>query len=254
MELEHLLRRLENKSLVEGHHVEFKAPNHDWHKIAREVAGMALGGGTLYIGVTDSGDIAPVKGLHRYREDLQHALRDSIRPPVYFTMDTSTDPNEPDDGVLILTIPPSSLAPHMAGGRYWGRHDTSTQELQDREVEIYMNRRETRYGNIRADLMRWVERAPERTETIRKVMGDLGHMWVVASPTTAQPKQLLDVALRESPNHVRWVGSLLEKSGLSDVASQVPGRRLNAWYVSDFATETREPAEWLDSKLGEGRT
>ena len=131
-----------NQQVPEGQHVDFKEAlsgkkgNDAWHsgaskpsdrarnELLRHIVGFAnADGGTLLVGIRESGDsppraveICPVERCHDLAIWFEDVLRNSVDPPLprYEVCGVSTD--EESGGVLVIRVPSSRAAPHRVTG------------------------------------------------------------------------------------------------------------------------------------------
>jgi hypothetical protein len=108
-------------------------------EIAKDIASMTLDGGVLIYGVDEKQGIVadaitpiPLKGA---RERIQQVAQSAIHPPPWIDVKALSPSEGGDDGVVVVAVPPSPLAPHMANDRYPARSGTTTRYLSEREVE-----------------------------------------------------------------------------------------------------------------------
>jgi hypothetical protein len=115
-------------------------------KIAKDLAAMALNGGVLVYGVEAdrttgiASDINPIS-LKQVEERLRQIAGSGIAPPVDF--DVRLIREQPDDanGVVVVVVPASPLAPHQANHRYPFRMGATTDYLDEPDVErLYQQR------------------------------------------------------------------------------------------------------------------
>lgn len=130
---------LADRSLEESTHVEFKgivksgaAANVEF---ARDVASLAISGGRIYVGVVEPEGqpprVEPIE-LSGLAERLEQVVATRVTPPLTITSRPLYDVGE--TGVLIVRVPLSPQAPHMADDRYWRRLDKTKAPLTDVEV------------------------------------------------------------------------------------------------------------------------
>lgn len=109
-------------------------------ELSKDMASMAVHGGYLVYGVAEdkakhvfSADPMnlPV-GLH---ETVDAIARDRVTPALSVIPNLVADPADSTRGFLVIEIPASPDAPHMADGGYWGRSETGKVRLSDADVE-----------------------------------------------------------------------------------------------------------------------
>jgi predicted HTH transcriptional regulator len=95
----------------EGFHLEFKLKATHPEKIVREMVAFANSdGGKLLVGVADDKSIPGVKFPDEEEYILEKAITQLIDPPLSFTLEKITLPDE--RGVLVYKINSSELKPH----------------------------------------------------------------------------------------------------------------------------------------------
>jgi hypothetical protein len=106
--------------------------------MAKDIAALALDGGTMVIGVDedDTGRVValvPVE-IAGVAERLDQAALHRCDPSVTVRIDLLVNPVDEATGLLMVEVPASPLAPHMVDGRYYGRGDRGIRVLSDAEV------------------------------------------------------------------------------------------------------------------------
>jgi hypothetical protein len=115
--------------------------------IAGDIAAMTVNGGVLLYGIGEdkktvvASEVLPVQ-LAGAEERLRNIAGSRISPQPDFTVEAVADPSDPTRAVLAVVIPASGLAPHQANGRYPCRRGTTTDYLEEREVERLYGQRE----------------------------------------------------------------------------------------------------------------
>ncbi|MFD8565176.1 helix-turn-helix domain-containing protein [Streptosporangium canum] len=123
------------------------------HDTAVDVATFANHiGGLIVVGMADVGDIpskvldVPFRGL---QSRLRNAIAARVHPMPRFEMRSVAHPDDPDKGFLLISVPPSSLAPHAVsipsqkeGGLRWPRrHGADKVWLAESEIAAAYRRR-----------------------------------------------------------------------------------------------------------------
>ena len=110
----------------EGPTVEFKRSL--TKDVGRELCAFANSdGGTILIGVTDTGEIVGVANHNRLKSRLQSTAR-SAEPPVELEVESV-------DRVLRAIVPPQKRKPYSFGGRFFMRIGANSQQMSNAEVE-----------------------------------------------------------------------------------------------------------------------
>jgi hypothetical protein len=95
-------------------------------ELARDLASLAVDGGTLIIGLDEKapdGDplhAVPLEGLAERVEQTSHM---AVRPPLMVESTEIKSSGDPGSGYLVVHVPASPLAPHQVEGIYYGRGD-----------------------------------------------------------------------------------------------------------------------------------
>jgi hypothetical protein len=248
-----LLQADEDGLLEEGPRLEFKQelPPSDKAsnaEFARDVASLAVSGGVLIIGVVDSDkrpptlNPVPLQGLADRAEAVAASRCD---PPVTLRMHEVPSSADPHVGYLVVIVPPSPLAPHMVGGRYYGRGERGKRPLADLEVARLIALREQRLVDARAGLDAYEARDP----LAAAAAAANGRLFVVVEPRVIERGALVHVL---PGGWQRWFSELI--GGISarrafDFSpapsdAYVPARRPDGWALSTFENEFggRQPA------------
>ena len=110
----------------EGPAVEFKRSL--TKDVGRELCAFAnSGGGTILIGVSDTGEIVGAADHNRLKSRVQSTAR-SAEPPIELEVESV-------DRVLRLIVPPQKRKPYSFGGRFFMRIGANSQQMSNTEVE-----------------------------------------------------------------------------------------------------------------------
>jgi hypothetical protein len=93
------------------------------------------------------------------------------------------DPENPGTGFILIEIPESEFAPHMADGRYFGRSDSGRTSLTDDEVERLMLQRARMGQRIEPEMLATIAADPVKEADRRGVP----HGFFTAVPTHGWP-------------------------------------------------------------------
>lgn len=128
-------------AVPEGHFLDFKrelgSTPGSRKETAQDIASFALDGGVLIVGVDEPepGIYAlspqPLSDLSERAEQIAANRPD---PGLYVRTAIIPSRDNPSAGYLVVEVPPSPAAPHMVGGRYWGRSERTKRQLNDAEV------------------------------------------------------------------------------------------------------------------------
>ena len=110
----------------EGPTVEFKRSLAK--DVGRELCAFAnADGGTILVGVSDSGEIVGVTNHNQLKSRVQSAAR-SAEPPIELEVESV-------DRVLRVVVPPQRRKPYSFGGRFFMRIGANSQQMSNAEVE-----------------------------------------------------------------------------------------------------------------------
>ncbi len=99
----------------EGTYLEFKKRTPTAAKIAREMAAFANGdGGTLLVGVSDSGEITGVEAFFEEEFLLQKAARELCDPVIELVIELV---HTPEGDVMVIRVPESEIKPVYIRGK-----------------------------------------------------------------------------------------------------------------------------------------
>lgn len=149
-------RRAANGLLEETHHLDIKreleSGNSANRKLANDIAAFALDGGTILIGVdegTSPPSLWPVP-LDGLAERIEQIARMRVEEAVQIRTTEIESATRPGHGYVVVHVPASVRAPHMADGRYYGRGDKTNRVLSNTEVVRLMDRRLADRRDLRA--------------------------------------------------------------------------------------------------------
>jgi hypothetical protein len=133
--------------------VESETPSLDFKRqlgtpedIAGDIAAMTVNGGVLIYGIAEDKETVVASGITPVQlagaeERLRQIAGSRISPVPDFQVEMVADPADATQGVLAVVIPASGLAPHQANSRFPCRKGTTTEYLEEREVErLYAQR------------------------------------------------------------------------------------------------------------------
>ncbi|MFI8977197.1 helix-turn-helix domain-containing protein [Nocardia asteroides] len=252
-----LQHAIEHGLLEETHYLDLKQtldPGKGANKkLAADIAAFALDGGTIVIGV-DEGDDGATPQLHPIDltglpERVESIARTAVHEPVQITSTRITaDDSAPGHGYLIVHVPQSPSAPHMADGRFYGRGDKTNRILPQEEVLRLHERRLRDRSDIIAETQRFIDSLSPR--------GDRSSiMAILAEPVGATEELLVPlvdadewqrVALEllqaaTQPIQRKYAPTVAESSGFarraSGVALTTGMRNAPPWEGGDRAAE-----------------
>lgn len=96
--------------------------------IGRELCAFAnAGGGTVLVGVSDTGTVVGVADHNRLKSRVQSTAR-SADPPIDVEIESVGE-------ILRVVVPPQKRKPYSFGGRFFIRDGASSQQMSNAEVE-----------------------------------------------------------------------------------------------------------------------
>ncbi|MCK5752453.1 MAG: ATP-binding protein, partial [Mycobacterium sp.] len=153
---EELLRCARNGLLEETHRLDIKRElepgNSANKKLANDIAAFSLDGGTIVIGVdedTSPPNLSPVP-LDGLAERIEQIARMRVEEAVQIRTTEIESTTQPGHGYLVVHVPASVRAPHMADGRYYGRGDKTNRVLSNTEVVRLLDRRLAARDDLRS--------------------------------------------------------------------------------------------------------
>lgn len=188
---EDLQRLAQNGLLEETHWLDLKrelgAGNSANKDLAKDIAAFALDGGTILIGVDE--DTSPPRlwpvPLAGLAERIEQVARMRVDEAVQVRTTVIESADTPGHGYVVVHVPQSVRAPHMADGRYYGRGDKTNRVLPNTEVVRLLDRRLADRRDLRA------EARSIRTELVGD---DTPLLVVVAEPLNARDDMLVSLA------------------------------------------------------------
>lgn len=190
---EDIVSSIANGTFSENHYLEVKQSANNG-SIAATLASLAIDGGTFILGVEEISDAQknktlrtkplPTEGLV---ERIDQIARNSIEPPLVVRTVVIPSTQEAALGYVVATVLPSPVAPHMAGGKYYGRGEASKHALTDAEVLRYHQRRQQQL-DLGAKLL---EEEQER-DYLPVEQRLAGHIYIVAEPLMPINQELLE--------------------------------------------------------------
>lgn len=161
-------------------------------ELARDLASMAVRGGTLVYGVHEDKNnhdftVAEMELPAHLDQTIDQVARARITPPLYVTPTLVPNPADPSRGLVVVEVPASPTAPHMVGGVYYGRSETGKVPLPDDEVERLILLRGQVEGQLRAEMVVTRESADPMAQWRDRV----SHLYLTALPTQPWPEMFL---------------------------------------------------------------
>jgi len=112
----------------EGYNTEFKLSYTS--NLAKEICAMANAtGGKILIGVTDDGNIKPIRVTNKLKSEIQNLVR-NFDPSFNVILEES-------GGVLIVDVPEGNEKPYSVGGKFYLRQGANSQQLSRNEIRNF---------------------------------------------------------------------------------------------------------------------
>jgi hypothetical protein len=183
-----LVRAIAEGVFEEHHHFEVKREIGDTpgkrKDRARDLAGLAVDGGILLVGVEENKDERtwarvpqPLKGLG---ERIEQIAANAIDPPLPVRARDLPSTDDPALGYVVVEVPASVHAPHMVDGVYWGRGEKTRQRLSDAEVRRFHAAQSDLEEHVHTLLDAEIDRDP-----LPLTDRGTGHLYLVAHPVRA---------------------------------------------------------------------
>lgn len=154
-------------------------------ELARDLASLSVYGGVLIFGVVDKTYEVVGCDVTGMRDRISQVAAMSVDPPLTpIILDPITGPE--GEAVLIVSVPPSPLAPHMVDQRYYGRSAEGKRVLSDPEVRALILARQRGETEFTAKLME-LERNDPLADIVEDGPSRNGHAYFLAEPCSPVP-------------------------------------------------------------------
>lgn len=160
-------------------------------ELARDLASLAVDGGSLYIGVDEKapgGDPLRAQPLAGLRERVDQIGRSRVTPPLFVESHEIPADGRPGYGYLEVVVRASADAPHQVEGVYFGRSDTGKCRLPDQQVERLMRGREQQRHGAEDALQVLIAADPYQGENRAHP-----HLFIVARPGVRRTEMCRDL-------------------------------------------------------------
>lgn len=126
-------------------------------ELARDLASLAVDGGTMIIGLDERQPDNPGHPgrLHGLAERIEQVAHTKVDPPLFVECTPVPVGDGSGLGYMVIHVPASQYAPHQVEGVYFGRGDKTKRRLGDAEVERLFQRREVWNRPIEEELSRF---------------------------------------------------------------------------------------------------
>lgn len=159
-------------------------------ELARDLASLSVHGGVIIFGVRDK--TLEVMGFDTtgLRDRISQVAATRISPPL---VPLIADDIEGPEGrkLLVVSVPPSLLAPHMVDERYYGRSADGKRVLSDPEVRTLIFARDQRTHGFVERLEALAQNDPI-DEMIEGSPTGHGHAFFLAEPCSPVPSEPLE--------------------------------------------------------------
>ncbi|MGV0718775.1 ATP-binding protein [Mycolicibacterium sp. XJ662] len=210
-----------NGMLEETHYLDLKrelpAGDAGNRGLAKDIAAFSLDGGTILIGVdeeTSPPTIAPM-ALDGLSERVEQIGAMRVQEGVAVSTTPIEIPSGSGLGVLVVRIPASPRAPHMADGKYYGRGDKRNNVLSHAEV-LRLHQQQSMQQQDVIEVAR-----NEHDKFLTRAASDEPMLVAVAVPLSPKPGMLTAFSAMVGD----WQGlavEMLEQAGVSELHHYVP--------------------------------
>lgn len=188
-DLESLLGQAEETSTL-----DFKGEFGSTREMAKDIAAMTVNGGTILYGVVEDRETRVATELRRQplkgaEERIQQVVGTRIAPTPGIEIKCVPSPTSAAEGIVAVVVAPSLAAPHQVDGRYPARRGTTTDYLEEGEVErFYRARHEAEWRSPQEASMRF-KQPPQRGSEPFPLDAYVGVLEVVVScPAGRHPR------------------------------------------------------------------
>lgn len=164
-------------------------------ELAKDLAALSVYGGVLVIGVRDKTFEVVGCDVSGYDTRISQVAATAIHPPLTPVIYPAiANPEDGTKSVLVVEVPASSVAPHMANDKYWGRSSEGTRPLSDPEVRALISARDATDATFRARLLAMPSNDPVNDRVLNAPTGN-GHIFLLAEPCAPVFSRDLDADL-----------------------------------------------------------
>lgn len=149
-------------------------------ELARDLASLSLDGGVLIFGVADKTFELIGCDATSLETRISQVAATAVQPPLSPVFNPPiTLPN--GKSIVVVSIPPSSVAPHMADNRYWGRSSEGKRILSDAEVRRLIEAQSARRNLFSNSFKEFIEQDP-LSRLVENGASKNGHGFFMATP------------------------------------------------------------------------
>lgn len=149
-------------------------------ELARDLASLSLDGGVLIYGIKDKTYEIVGCEAHSLETRVSQVAATNVQPPI---SPVFNPPIEVSEGkfVVVISVPPSAVAPHMADSRYWGRSSEGKRVLSDSEVRRIIQANAADEDRFKSTVAEFVEQDP-LSALVEDGKPQNGHVFFIAQP------------------------------------------------------------------------
>nr|WP_015061905.1 hypothetical protein [Arthrobacter sp. J3.40]AFK89281.1 hypothetical protein [Arthrobacter sp. J3.40] len=196
---EDIISSISGGTLRESHYLEVKQSANN-SSIAATLASLAIDGGTFILGIEEVTDDKKNKSLNPkplltegLPERIDQIARNSVEPSLIVRTRIIPSAQDSNHGYAVVVVPPSPVAPHMAGGKYYARGEASKHSLGDAEVLRYHQHRQQQL-ELGARLLQ----DEQERDYLPADKRSAGHIYIVAEPLMPVSQSMLEALVYNS--------------------------------------------------------
>jgi Putative DNA-binding domain len=180
-DLESLLGQAEETSTL-----DFKGEFGSTKEMAKDIAAMTVNGGTILYGVAENRETRVAtelqpQALKGAEERIHQVVGTRISPSPGIEIICVSSPTSAAEGIVAVVVAPSLAAPHQVTGRYPARRGTTTEYLEEAEVErLYRARQEAQWSSPHESSTRF-RQPPQRGSEAFPLDAGVGVLEIVVS-------------------------------------------------------------------------
>lgn len=160
----------------------------------KDIAAMTVNGGTILYGVVENRETRVATKLQPQtlmgaEERIQQVVGTRIAPSPGIEVIPIPSPTDAAEGIVAVVVAPSLAAPHQVDGRYLARRGSTTEYLEEAEVErLYRVRQEAQWSSPQEVSLRF-KQPPQRGSESFPLDAGVGVLEIVVScPAGRHPR------------------------------------------------------------------
>ncbi|MEU4674677.1 hypothetical protein AB0F91_43710 [Amycolatopsis sp. NPDC023774] len=168
-----------------------------------------------------SGVVGIADDVKALRDRVARVATTRVTPPLNVDLIPISNPADPAQEVLLVVVPASADAPHMADEKYWGRSATGKRPLTDAEAQRLWAQRHHQRETFLDHLLAM----PETFDPVRGQDTRFGHLYLYLRPAKPPTSTVTEVlAQQSSPAWIRKVETFPAKwwPSLASLEHRVP--------------------------------